>query len=127
MSPVLERYESIPSAYRIAGPPPQSLRNPESAEPAPCVIVPLWELRVGDRLLKPVFPVGIRIRFEEGTYHAENNALAVYGSGASKEEAISDFKEMAGIFAAEYRELGPDEVIGLAVRVRDNFLKAFPL
>lgn len=129
MTMVLDRYESIPAPYSVVLTPAQSLAAP-ARMPVDLAesqwIVPLWELVVNGVAMAPVHPVGIRLRQEDGLFFAENDALAVYGSGRTPEDAIRDFKETASTFAAEYRELKPDAVIGLGVSVRNNFLKAFP-
>lgn len=130
MSTVLERYESIPAPFQLSAKPAQSLRATDSLpyylRPAHTVM-PLWDLIIDGQIVRPAIPVGIRLRQEEDLFFAENDSLSIYAHGQSPEEAISDFKSTAAFFAHEYRATPADGVIGLAVQLRDNFLKAFPL
>ncbi len=111
--------------------PPQSVSAPrdDSASFARAVeiVIPLWDLEVGGQVVRPAIPVGIKLRREGDCFLAENDALALYGSGFSPEDAIADFRATASYFVAEYRSLGPDDVVGLGARLRETFLLAFPL
>lgn len=130
MSVVLERYESTPATYCLVAEPVQSMK----AEDAMLVdmqmnerLIPLWELTVNGVAMVPALPVGIRLKREDNLFLAENDALSIYGSGRTPEEAIRDFKDTASSFAAEYRGLSEDEVIGLGAVIRANFLRVFPV
>lgn len=129
MSPVIERYESVPATYHLVEGPIGSMQaGPGLPQEVVKIdrVIPLWELEVAGVQLKPARPVGIRLRFEEGVFHAENDALSVYGTGPTPEDAIQDFKETASAFATEYVGLAEDEVIGLGAKIRANFLSVFP-
>lgn len=133
MSAIAEMSElrpSVPAPYQRADLPTQSSRAPD-AHPtgylkSDQVIMPLWDLQIGDQTVKPTVPVGIRLRREGDYFFAENDSLSIYTSGLSPEEAIADFKEMAGCFAQEYRGLAPEQVIGLGETLREIFVRLFP-
>jgi hypothetical protein len=90
------------------------------------MIVPLWELSIGDNLVRPAVPIGVRIRREGKYFFAENEALSIYAHGDSPEGAVEDFKSMAAFFAEEYRSLAEDSVVGLGARLRETFQRVFP-
>jgi hypothetical protein len=90
-------------------------------------VMPLWDLQIGGRAVRPAVPVGIRLRREGEFFFAENDTLSVYASGSTPEEAIADFKAIAGSFAEEYRGLTADQVIGLGEKLRETFIMVFPL
>lgn len=132
MSPSVEYAElkaAMPDTYERAVRPQQSARAvdalPSVLHPAERVM-PLWELHLGDQVVIPACPVGIKLRQEGDLYFAENDSLSIYASGPTAEAAISEFRTTAAFFVEEYRSLGPDEVVGLGVRLRELFLRTFP-
>lgn len=130
MSTVLERYESIPAPFQLSDKPTQSLRATDSLPyylRPEHTVMPLWDLIIDDEVVRPAIPVGIKLRQEGDLFFAENDSLSIYAYGESPEEAVADFKATAAFFAHEYRATPADGVIGLAVKLRENFLKAFPI
>ncbi|MBI5242271.1 MAG: hypothetical protein HY922_01150 [Elusimicrobia bacterium] len=89
-------------------------------------VIPLWDLEIDGRVVRPAVPIAIRLRKDGDLFFAENDSLAVYASGASREEAIEDFRQTAAFFVREFHSLGPDQVMGRGSRLREQFLKVFP-
>lgn len=124
-----ELIPAIPAQYQRARQPEQSMRARDGLQRDSLYprIHPLWDLEVEGRVVRPAIPIGVRLREEEGHFFAENDSLGVYATGGSPEDAVADFRATAAFFVAEYRSLGPDQVIGLGARLRETFQRVFPL
>jgi hypothetical protein len=125
-----ELHASIPPPYHRVELSSQSSRAKDSQPlylDTEQAVMPLWDLQIGGRVVRPAVPVGIRLRREGAYFFAENDALSVYASGRTPEEAITEFKSIASAFAEEYRGLAADQVIGLGEKLREMFIRVFPL
>lgn len=74
--------------------------------------VPIFEIGSVDSSVKLLRPVVARISFEDGMVFAENDTLALFGSGADLAEAIAEFRSDLYSIWHHYRSLSDDQVTG---------------
>ena len=69
---------------------------------------------VFDRRLKPI---SVRVYFDDGLFFAENEALLLYGTGTSPDEAITDLGLHIIHFYQYYKNLDWSQITGDALRL----------
>lgn len=82
------------------------------------LIAPLWSVGIPGKKFRTVKPIAVRIYFDEGLFFAENDALFLYGTGMSPEEAIKDLGAHIIHFYEYYRKLDWSQVTGDAIRLK---------
>lgn len=82
---------------------------------------PLFCLHVFQRTYRPVKPILVQLSRDGDWFFAENETLAIVGTGASAEAAILDLEQHIVHFWRTYRELPDDRVTGEAIRLKKLF------
>jgi hypothetical protein len=83
--------------------------------------IPLFRLHVFNRSYRPVQPILVHLSQEDEWFFAENETLAIAGTGTSAEAAILDLEQHIVHFWNTYRQLPDDKVTGDAARLKKLF------
>ena len=83
--------------------------------------VPIWNLQVETRKFTTPKPISVKIYREEDFFFAENDFLAVCGTGESQEEAIKDFAMHIVHFYEYYKEMNDANLTGDALKLKDIY------
>jgi hypothetical protein len=78
-----------------------------------------------DIRLKSLKPVAIRVRKGEELWFAENDRLDIYATGDSVEDAVKEFSVCLVHFYLHYKDLGPQDAIGEAKKLKALFIDEF--
>jgi hypothetical protein len=75
--------------------------------------------------LTTTVPVTVELREESGQYFGECIALHVFASGHTFDEMLDDLDQQVTYFYNKYTSVGPDQVTGLAARLRLRYVDHF--
>jgi hypothetical protein len=90
----------------------QTYAGLSSQKASPLRSVPIFEIGAFDHAVKLRKPVVAKISFEGGIVFAENETLALFGSGADLAEAIAEFHSDLYSIWHHYHSLSDDQVTG---------------
>jgi len=79
---------------------------------------PIWSIATKRKKYKMSKPIKLKIYIEDNHYFVENETLVIIGIGASKGDAIDDFKRQVIHFYKYYKNLSWDRVTGDAERLK---------
>jgi len=123
---IKERLSSIPENYKSSGisevetgqviDPQQVLTQTWKYPPAL-----LWRLHTDTKKYYTPKPISVRIYRDEDFFFAENENLAVCGTGITPEEALSDFCLHIIHFFDYYKKLDKNELTGDALRLKELY------
>ncbi|MBU4269033.1 MAG: hypothetical protein KJ808_09345 [Acidobacteria bacterium] len=85
----------------------------------------LFVIRIDNQNYKTKMPISVNVNFESGMFFAENENLAVCGTGFSQEEAINDLREHIIHFYEYYNKIEIDKLMGEALRLKSVYAKLF--
>ncbi len=80
--------------------------------------LPLFEFRVGNQLRALRRPIKLQVGFEGDTFFVENESLALFGHGATLEEAVTNFLHDLEHLWSRYRALSDDELTGHGLELK---------
>ena len=118
-----ERQEYLPTNYR------QSEINVDTAKeivgedllqslPSRKLVTPLWSVGILGKRFRTVKPIAVRVYFDDGLFFAKNEALLLYGTGMSPDEAITDLGLHIIHFYQYYKNLDWSQITGDALRLK---------
>lgn len=86
---------------------------------------PVWSVSSGRETYSVLKPIKIHIYFVDKVCFAENEALALIGTGNSHMDAVHDLFRHLIYFYKYYKELADDEVTGDAIRLKELYNELF--
>lgn len=86
---------------------------------------PLWRFASPKVVVLSSKPVSARVSKGESLFFAENEKLAIFATGASRNEAINSFGEHLVHFYEHYKRLDWDDVTGEARRLKEIYEDLF--
>lgn len=84
----------------------------------PPPVLPLFSFTFGGSEMRLRRPLLLRVVAEDGEVFVENDALRIFGRGATLHAAVESFAHDLAYYWRYYRNLGSDEVAGDAVRLK---------
>lgn len=126
MSAALLDYEPLSSAsgFRPSRPRVETysyIQERSPGTPVAPAVLPLFSFVVSGATKTLRQPLLLRIGIEQGEYFVENDALRIFGNGATLQEAVKSFSHDLGYFWEYYRGLGDDQVAGEAVALKKRY------
>lgn len=82
---------------------------------------PLFEMPVGEGVLKLRRPLVLRLSIEEGEFFVENETLSLFGNGPTLPEAVAEFFSGLASTWSYYRGLTEEQVTGRGRELKDIF------
>lgn len=82
---------------------------------------PLWKISSAKKKFYTPIPISVRIHREDNLFFAENENLAVCGTGDTPQEALKDMGLHIIHFFEYYKKIGPDQITGDAVRLKEVY------
>ena len=101
------------------------LRDEPKPTPPQTMRIPLTEFSSGGLDVKSSKPIVVSIYYDEDSFAAESEALHLFATGESVDEAISEFNEQLIYFYNYYTSLSADAVTGIAVQLREKYENYF--
>jgi len=86
---------------------------------------PIFRIRVGNKILMLSRPILVKVYSDDGIFFAENETLAICGTGATGEEAIEDAKEHIVYFYKHYKNTNKSKLIGAALELKTIYKSIF--
>jgi hypothetical protein len=83
--------------------------------------VPVFEFEVDGFVKRLSKPVTLRVSWEAGKYFVENDTLALFGTGDSLRDAVSEFLQDLAYFWDYYSSLDEDSVTGHGARLKQIY------
>lgn len=71
-------------------------------------------------------PLSLRVSFEDGEFFVENDALRLFGNGATLRKAVEAFSRDFAYYWKHYRSLTDDEVAGDGVQLKKLYEELVP-
>jgi len=118
-----ERQEYLPANYRhseVAVDTAKEIVGEELLRSLPSrqLVTPLWSVGTPEKRFRTVKPLSVRVYFDDGLFFAENEALLLYGTGMSPDEAITDLGLHIIHFYQYYKNLDWSQITGDALRLK---------
>jgi len=118
-----ERQEYLPTNYRHSDVKIDTAKEIVAEDlfqslPSRKLMAPLWSVGFFEKRFRMVKPIAVRVYFDDGLFFAENDALLLYGTGMSPEEAIEDLGSHIIHFYHYYRNLDWSKATGDAIRLK---------
>ena len=89
------------------------------------IVVPMIRIPDNTKSIRNTKPITIKIFIEEDIFFAENENLAICGTGESKQEAINDFVMHLIHFYEYYKTINDDILMGEAIRLKKLYNDLF--
>jgi thioredoxin reductase len=89
------------------------------------ILTPIWCVEGEGLTLVPSKAIAARIHSDGPYYFAENETLAVYGTGLTAVEAVEDLKTHIAHFYKYYRDLPENRAATEALRLKHLFAELF--
>lgn len=86
---------------------------------------PKWQFKTNGFRILSSKPIQVVITRQDGTYYAENEALEIYASGDSDNEALENFVYHVIYFYKHYKTLDWHKVTGRAKELKQIYLDLF--
>ncbi len=86
---------------------------------------PIWRFAFEHRIILSAKPVSVIISKGQKLFFAENENLALYATGETRQEAIREFCEQLVHFYLHYKKLSWDKVIGEGRRLKTLYNDLF--
>ncbi len=86
---------------------------------------PKWQFKSTGLKVYSSKPIEVVITRGNGTYFAENEALDICATGDSEREALEDFCQHVIYFYKYYKQLGWDQVMGHARKLKESYGNLF--
>jgi hypothetical protein len=82
--------------------------------------VPLWEIRIEAKRVR-IQPISVTIYRDGDFFFAENENLAICGTGSTPSEALHDLGHHISYFYKHYKNLSRKQLTGDALRLKDLY------
>ena len=89
--------------------------------------IPMIHIPRNIKKVKNTKPITINLYAEEGIFFAENENLAICGTGENKQEAIKDFMIHLIYFYEYYKTINENKLIGKAIKLKKLYGELFHL
>lgn len=89
------------------------------------IIVPVICIQINERRIRNTKPIAIKEYVKEEIFFAENENLAICGTGETKQEAIRDFMIHLIHFYEYYKAIDENQLIGKAIQLKKIYNELF--
>lgn len=88
-------------------------------------VIPIWAIETPRGVYEATLPISVKLAFEDGMFYAANEALKLFGTGESPDEAIGELREHLAYFVEHYEDADADQLAGEASKMKDLYGKTF--
>ena len=84
-------------------------------------VAPIWRLQGKTRSFHTPTPIAVKVYRDEDFFFAENENLAICGTGKTQQEALQDLAEHVTYFFEYYSKLDNSQLMGDALRLKSIY------